>query len=152
MQCKECNKEFFKLDKDNMCGFCNGDIVIKTIFDCFNKDCEDYDCMKCLCKAGNFANECEKRFEDSKQWEEKILKDQQEKDYQLHKDNKIKPSYYHKGKVDTITFCQENKLGFCEGNIVKYIVRYADKNGMEDLLKVREYLNRIIESEEGKQC
>ena len=98
MQCKKCNKEFFVLDNDNLCGFCNGDIVLAY----------------------------------------------------KPKEDKIKPSYYHKGKVDTITFCLENKLGFCEGNIVKYIVRYADKNGMEDLLKVREYLNRIIGSEESK--
>ena len=122
----------------------------KIYFTCFNKSCKSYNCKSCSCNDGELATACFDRIEESKQWEEKKLKEQQEKDYQLHKDNKIKPSYYHKGKVDTITFCQENKLGFCEGNIVKYIVRYADKNGMEDLLKVREYLNRIIESEENK--
>ena len=64
--------------------------------------------------------------------------------------NKIKPSYYHKGKVDTIAFAIENDLDFLQGNVVKYVVRYKDKNGLEDLKKAKEYLDRIIKNEEEK--
>lgn len=66
------------------------------------------------------------------------------------KGDKIKPSYYHKGKVDTIKFCLENDLDFLQGNVVKYVVRYKNKNGLEDLKKAMEYLQRIIENEERK--
>ena len=66
------------------------------------------------------------------------------------KSDKIKPSYYHKGKVDTIKFCLENDLDFLQGNIVKYVVRYKEKNGIEDLNKAMEYLKRLIESELNK--
>lgn len=59
----------------------------------------------------------------------------------------IKPSYYHKGKTDTIQFCIENDLDFLQGNVVKYVVRYKEKNGLEDLEKAKEYLNRLIENE-----
>ena len=117
----------------------------KIYYTCHNKMCSNYAGMNCSCHCGDYANTCKDRVSES---EYRRLKEKE----QQEKDNKIKPSYYHKGSIDTIKFCIENKLGFCEGNIVKYIVRYADKNGMEDLLKVREYLNRIIESEEGKQC
>ena len=71
-------------------------------------------------------------------------------DIEENKDNKIKPSYYHKGKVDTIKFCLENDLDFLQGNIVKYVVRYKEKNGLEDLNKAKEYLDRLIESEKNK--
>lgn len=64
--------------------------------------------------------------------------------------NKIEPNYYHKGNVDTILFCQENGLDFLQGNIIKYVVRYKDKNGLEDLYKARTYLDRLIEFEEWK--
>lgn len=64
--------------------------------------------------------------------------------------NNIKPSYYHKGNIDTIKFCLENDLDFLQGNIVKYVVRYKEKNGIEDLNKAMEYLKRLIESELNK--
>ncbi|WP_082603347.1 DUF3310 domain-containing protein [Lacticaseibacillus nasuensis] len=35
------------------------------------------------------------------------------------------------------------------GNIIKYVVRYPKKNGIEDLLKTRTYLNRLIERTEA---
>lgn len=60
--------------------------------------------------------------------------------------NKIKPTYYG-NEIDVIDFVMINNLDFIQGNIIKYIVRYKNKNGLEDLLKAREYLNRLIEEE-----
>ena len=65
-------------------------------------------------------------------------------------EDKIKPRYYHKGQIDTIKFCLENDLDFLQGNVVKYVVRYKEKNGIEDLNKAMEYLKRLIESELNK--
>ena len=57
-----------------------------------------------------------------------------------------KPTHYpNAGKDDVIAFCESNKLTFIEGNIVKYITRHRAKNGIEDLKKAQEYLNRLIE-------
>lgn len=61
-------------------------------------------------------------------------------------DNKIKPTYYG-NEIDVIKFVMSNNLDFMQGNIIKYIVRYKNKNGLEDLLKAREYLDRLIEEE-----
>lgn len=57
--------------------------------------------------------------------------------------NKIKPTYYGTG-IDVIEFCQKNNLDFMQGNVIKYVTRYKEKNGKEDLLKAREYIDRII--------
>ena len=44
----------------------------------------------------------------------------------------------------------KNELGWNEGNIVKYVSRWKRKNGLEDLQKAREYLDRLIERVEAQ--
>jgi hypothetical protein len=61
------------------------------------------------------------------------------------------PSHY-KGKTiqvfDVLNefLTTEENHGFYVGNIIKYVVRFKGKNGKEDLLKAREYLNKLIDS------
>jgi hypothetical protein len=38
-----------------------------------------------------------------------------------------------------------NRLGYLEGNIIKYVTRYKEKNGTRDLEKARHYLDKLIE-------
>ena len=89
--------------------------------------------------------EVEKQIQQSMEDEKRFFENKQKE-----VDNKIKPSYYHKGDIDVIKFCIANGLDFLQGSVIKYVTRYKGKNGMEDLLKAREFLNRIIESEESK--
>lgn len=35
--------------------------------------------------------------------------------------------------------------GFLRGNAIKYLARYSDKNGVEDLRKAQHYLTKLIE-------
>ena len=59
--------------------------------------------------------------------------------------NNITSPEHYKSTIEPIDFIVANKLNFIEGNIVKYVVRYKQKNGLEDLLKAQEYLKRLIE-------
>lgn len=52
--------------------------------------------------------------------------------------------YYQGNTVDN--FIHDMGMSFREGCVVKYVSRYKSKNGLEDLLKARDYLNRIIDS------
>jgi hypothetical protein len=38
-----------------------------------------------------------------------------------------------------------NNLGYLEGNVVKYVSRWKDKGGVEDLKKAQHYLQKLIE-------
>ena len=58
------------------------------------------------------------------------------------------PNYYAKYEVKPIDFIVDNDLPFAEGNIVKYVVRWKQKNGVEDLKKARVYLDKLIELDE----
>lgn len=67
---------------------------------------------------------------------------------------KLRPDYY-KGKngkdlfdMFEEEFPREWTTGFYVLNLVKYVRRYKDKNGIEDLKKARTYLDRLIEFEE----
>lgn len=40
--------------------------------------------------------------------------------------------------------------GFLQGNVIKYISRYQDKNGIQDLEKARHYLDKLIEVEKAR--
>ena len=64
--------------------------------------------------------------------------------------DKIKPSYYGTG-IDVIEFCLRNNLTFMQGNVFKYVTRYKSKNGIEDLEKAKEYIDRLIEFEKRKE-
>ena len=56
----------------------------------------------------------------------------------------INPDYYKKG-FETTKYILSHNLGFCEGNIIKYITRFRQKGGMEDLLKAEKYLQLLKE-------
>lgn len=58
----------------------------------------------------------------------------------------IKPDYYNKG-ISPFEYIKSNNLNFFEGNVIKYITRYKEKNGLEDLLKAKTYLEELIEQE-----
>ena len=49
--------------------------------------------------------------------------------------------------IQPIEFILANALGFCEGNVIKYLCRYKRKNGLEDLKKARQNLDFLIERE-----
>lgn len=67
----------------------------------------------------------------------------------------IRPGYY-KGKDGKDLFdrfeegllTKEEVVGFYKGNILKYVTRYQDKNGIEDLEKASTYLERLKKYEE----
>jgi len=58
--------------------------------------------------------------------------------------------HYSKMAIEPIEFIVQNGLGYIEGNVIKYISRYKNKNGLEDLKKARHYIDMLIEQEEGK--
>ena len=60
-------------------------------------------------------------------------------------ENQIGGTHYKDMKIQPVEYILANNLGYCEGNIVKYISRWKNKNGLEDLEKVRQYIDILIE-------
>ena len=57
--------------------------------------------------------------------------------------------HYKSLAIQPIEYTVKNKLSFLQGNVIKYITRYKDKNGVEDLKKVKHYVDFILEFEYG---
>ena len=89
--------------------------------------------------AQNYIKEHEKTVNTINSIEEQTITLDDLKDI---KENDIIPPYYHRGSYDVTQFCNNHEISFVTGNIIKYIVRYKDKNGIKDLKKAREYLSR----------
>ena len=67
------------------------------------------------------------------------------------------PSHYTQGGIECIDAIKAATVGktgidaVCVANVVKYLWRYEEKNGLEDVKKARWYLERLInELSEGK--
>ena len=61
--------------------------------------------------------------------------------------NNISPSYYQKGSVEVTDYITSNEMSFIEGNIIKYVTRYKEKSGIQDLRKARWYLDKLIQTQ-----
>lgn len=53
------------------------------------------------------------------------------------------PAHYTQG-IECWDYIISHNMGYLEGNIIKYVTRYKDKNGLEDLLKAQSYLNKLL--------
>ena len=56
-------------------------------------------------------------------------------------------SHYTDMKIQPLEYSMANKLNACEHSIVKYVSRHGSKNGLEDLLKAKDMLDKLIEFE-----
>ena len=65
-------------------------------------------------------------------------------------DNIKNPKHYSTWKIEPIQFIVENEIPYAEGNIIKYVMRWKYKNGLEDLHKAKEYLDILIKDEMKK--
>ena len=54
-------------------------------------------------------------------------------------DRQIGGSHYKNYKIQPYEFISKNDLSFLQGNVIKYICRYKNKNGIEDLQKIIHY-------------
>lgn len=65
-------------------------------------------------------------------------------------DEQVGGTHYSRLGVEPIQFIESNELGYHEGNVVKYISRWRNKNGLEDLKKAKWYIERLIAIVEDK--
>jgi len=56
-------------------------------------------------------------------------------------------NHYSRYNIQPVDFIIANNLDWCEANVVKYITRWKNKNGVEDLRKAEHYIHLLIERE-----
>lgn len=72
-------------------------------------------------------------------------------------DNVNSPKHYTQGDIECIEAIKAATVGktgieaFCVGNAIKYLWRYENKNGLEDVKKAAFYVNRLTSELEAKK-
>ena len=56
-------------------------------------------------------------------------------------------NHYKDKSIQPWDYIVQNNIPYLEGNIIKYVSRWRDKGGMDDLLKAQHYLSKLIEIE-----
>ena len=57
---------------------------------------------------------------------------------------------HYQMEIQPIDFIMRNNIPFAEGNVIKYVARHKQKNGIEDIKKAMQYL-RFIAMDEYNQ-
>lgn len=63
--------------------------------------------------------------------------------------NQVGGTHYKKCGIEPVEYIHANGLDFNEGSIVKYISRHRNKNGAEDIRKIKDYCDIILELDYG---
>ena len=53
-------------------------------------------------------------------------------------------SHYKDFHIQPYEFISKNDLSFFQGNVIKYVCRYKNKNGIQDLEKIKHYCDLEI--------
>lgn len=64
--------------------------------------------------------------------------------------NNTGPGHYKDKPLQVWDYVIANNLGYLEGNVVKYVSRWRQKGGVEDLRKAKHYIEKLIEVESGQ--
>jgi hypothetical protein len=67
-------------------------------------------------------------------------------------DVQIAGTHYKGKKIQPVQYIHANKLNFLEGCIVKRITRWREKDGFQDLLKIKHEVDLLIELEREEQA
>lgn len=62
-------------------------------------------------------------------------------------DKQVGGGHYKDLKIQPIEFIHANNLSYIEGCVIKYITRWRNKNGVEDLEKIKHYIDLLIDLE-----
>jgi hypothetical protein len=62
-------------------------------------------------------------------------------------DLQVGGSHYKKYKIQPMEYSMANGLDPCQHTAIKYITRFRDKGGIEDLIKAKHTIDLLIELE-----
>ena len=66
----------------------------------------------------------------------------------IDKRKQVGGTHYQNLAIEPIDYILANELDFCEGNVVKYVSRWKNKGGIQDLRKAAQNIEFLIERAE----
>lgn len=108
---------------------------------------------RCLNDGDDYRDIADKRMNDHQLAQEQLFTPAEEEPRtpQSALDIQEGGQHYKKYAIQPIEFVVRNNIPVLEANALKYVVRHADKNGMQDLRKARHYLELMAEMYYGEK-
>jgi len=69
------------------------------------------------------------------------------KDFQKATEKQIGGQHYRKFAIQPAEFCYRNNIPYLEATAIKYLCRWKDKGGLQDLEKAKHFIEMLIEFE-----
>jgi hypothetical protein len=66
-------------------------------------------------------------------------------------DKQIGGTHYGKNTIQPWDFIIANNIGYLEGSAIKYLCRWKNKGGVDDLRKAIHFIEKAIEVETGEK-
>lgn len=60
-------------------------------------------------------------------------------------------NHYKYFPIQPTEFIYKNNIPFIEGNVIKYVCRWKQKNGVQDLKKAKHYIDLLIQFYEDSE-
>lgn len=76
-----------------------------------------------------------------------VVRNEELKREQFALNQQVAGTHYKDLKIQPVEYCHANGIPFIEGNVIKYVTRWRDKGGIEDLRKARHFIDLLIELE-----
>lgn len=64
--------------------------------------------------------------------------------------DQVSGDHYKDKVIQPVEYIYMNGIGYMEGNVIKYITRWKEKGGVNDLRKAKHYIELLIELNEKK--
>jgi hypothetical protein len=126
-------------------------MIDKTCWTCFNetKSSEDEPCTSCRNYSNWVAVDVFKNIDNhGEAMAQRVIPPSHPKDVAFNAlDVQVAGSHYKKHGIQPVEYIHTNKIGYFEGNVIKYVTRWRDKGGIADLEKAKHYIDLLIELE-----
>lgn len=101
-------------------------------------------CKECLQPLGEYHQEgCSQIFVNEDTGASTYKPDDEAKAL----DVQVGGGHYKKYIIQPVEYAMANQLNYCQANAIKYVTRYKDKNGAEDICKAIHNLNILLQLE-----
>ncbi len=81
------------------------------------------------------------------EWYNRTVGQQAEGVFEFPLDRQEGGNHYKSMAIQPVQFIHANGIGYFEGNVIKYVSRWRQKNGVQDLKKAIHYLELLIQME-----
>jgi hypothetical protein len=126
-------------------------MIDQTCWTCFNetKSPEDEPCNSCRNYSNWVAVDVFKNIDNhGEAMVQRVIPPPHPKDVAFNAlDVQVAGSHYKKHGIQPVEYIHTNKIGYFEGNVIKYVTRWRDKGGIADLEKAKHYIDLLIELE-----